>query len=139
MDIKAFLRSYRPALIAAQRTAEKLDDARAAGVRSPRLDGMPRTGGGNGLEEQVARIDALERRLCREREKALKIAEIIEDMIDSLDDYEEKMVLRLRYIEGVTWEMIPLQVPMSISTAIRIHGRALEKLRRNKWESELEK
>lgn len=137
MDVKVFLRSYRPALLTAVRAAEKLDDARAAGVKSQTLDGMPRAGGGNGLDEQVARIDALERRFFRERETALEIAERIQDMIDSLENFEQKSVLRLRYLEGMTWDEIGTAVYMGRSTVIRIHGRALEELMRSrKWDAE---
>lgn len=135
MDVKTLLRSYRPALIAAQRTVERLDDAREATIKSPRLDGMPRTGGGHGLDDQIARIDALERRLFREREKAIDVSEKIEAMIEALTDWDEKNVMRFRYLEGMAWEAVAVNAYMSRRKAIAVHGRALEKLRRDeKWQ-----
>lgn len=136
MDIKAFLRSYRPALIAAQKAANKLDAARETGIKSPRLDGMPRSGGGNGLDDQLARIDALERRLHKERERALAIAEIIQDMIESLEDINQRNVLRMRYLDGLTWVKIGMELNYAERTLYTIHGQALTNLRRQKWELE---
>ncbi len=132
MDVKKILRQYQPALRYAQKCFEDLDDAREASVRSPRMDGMPRGGGGGGLEEQIARIDALERRAAKAREKALVLAEEIEEMIELLEDYDQKAVIRMRYIKGETWEGVATNLYMSERTACRIHGRALEELRRKR-------
>lgn len=131
MEIKAFLRQYRAALLYAERCARDLDALRDVGIRSPRLDGMPRsTGGTGGLDRQMILIDAAQRRLDREREKALALLEETEDLIAELEDYRQKNVIRLRYIDGLNWEQIATELHWSERTVYNIHGKALEALRR---------
>ena len=135
MEIKAFLRQYRAALLYAERCARDLDALRDVGIRSPRLDGMPRsTGAAGGLEGQVALIDAAERRLNRERDRALSLLDQIEDMIEGLEDYRQKTLIRLRYIDGRSWEQIAIEMHWSERTVYNIHGKALEALRRRESE-----
>lgn len=133
MDIKAFLRQYRAALKYAERCAKDLDALRDVGVRSPRLDGMPRSGSGGGIEHQIELIDAAERRLDRERGKALKLLEAIEDLIEGLEDYRQKTLIRLRYIDGLSWEQIAQEMHWSERTVYNIHGKALAELRRRDY------
>lgn len=131
MEIKAFLRQYRAALKYAERCARDLDALRDVGIRSPRIDGMPRgTGGTGGLDRQMILIDAAQRRLDREREKALALLEETEDLIAELEDYRQKNVIRLRYIDGLNWEQIATEMHWSERTVYNIHGKALEALRR---------
>lgn len=136
MDVKQTLRQYRPALAYAQKCFRELDDARGEGIRSPRLDGMPRGGGGRGLDEQVARIDTLERRAAKAREKALALAEEIEEMIETLDDHTQKSVISLHYLKGYSWVKVGMILHYTDRTVRRIHGRALEELRRRQNELE---
>lgn len=130
MDVKQTLRQYWPALTYAQKCFRELDDARNEGLRSPRLDGMPRGGGGNGLDAQVARIDALERRAAKAREKALGLAEEIEEMIEGLEDNTQKSVLSLHYLKGYSWVKVGMVLHYTDRNVRRIHGKALEELRR---------
>ena len=130
MDVKQTLRQYQPALTYARKCFRELDDARGEGVRSPRLDGMPRGGGGGGLDEQIARIDALERRAAKAREKALDLAEEIEAMIDGLDDNTQKSVMALHYLRGYSWVKVGMILHYSDRSVRRIHGMALEAIRR---------
>ena len=52
----------------------------------------------------------------------------IENAIASLDP-SERMILRMRYIEGESWTKIGFAVHYSRSATFDIHNRALEKLR----------
>ena len=130
MDVKQTLRQYRPALQYARKCFRELDDARNEGLRSPRLDGMPRGGGGNGLDEQIARIDALERKAAKARQKALDLAEEIEDMIDSLEDNRYKTVLSMRYLKGFSWVKVAMEMNYAEKYVFALHGKAIEELRR---------
>lgn len=130
MEIKSYLRSYQPALKYWELCTRRLDEAREVGIRSPKMDGMPRTGSGGGIEMQVDRILAAERRLNRARDEAMAILEGIEDMIASLENFDQKRILRLRYIDGLTWDEVAMDSGFSERSVRRIHGRALEELRR---------
>lgn len=43
-------------------------------------------------------------------------------------DPEERQILRLRYIEGMSWTQVALRSHYGRSTVFRIHARALKKL-----------
>lgn len=131
MEVKTYLRSYQPALKYWELCTRRLDEARDIGVRSPKMDGMPRSGAGGGIEMQIDRIMAAERRLNKARDEALEILEGIEDMIESLENFDQKRILRLRYIDGLTWDEVAMDAGFSERSVRRIHGRALEELRRS--------
>lgn len=129
-DIKDYLRSYIPALRYAELCFRELDAAEDVSIRSPKLDGMPRSSGNKGLEEQVARIDAIRRKAERAREKVLRMLEDIEDRIDSLEDMDQRLVIKMRYIYGCRWDEIATGANMSQRTVYYIHGKALAEMRK---------
>lgn len=51
----------------------------------------------------------------------------IEQAVDKLDTVE-RIVIRARYIEGLTWEAVALRVNYSYVQTWRIHARAIEAL-----------
>ena len=65
------------------------------------------------------------------------MAEVIEQIIESVQDNDEKAVLRLRYLRGYTWEEVGVELGWSVTSAWRIHGRAIQKLRKGgqKWDA----
>lgn len=128
MDVKDRLRAYLPALREAEQLAKEYDAMREVWIRSPRLDGMPRSSGTSGLDEQVARIDAIMQRFERSREKALRILDDVEDLIEQLSEADERTVLRLKYVRGLTWEMVATEMAWSDSTVRRIHRGAIAEL-----------
>lgn len=136
MEVKAYLRTYQPALKYWELCIRRLDEAKEISLRSPKMDGMPKSGAAGGIEMQVDRILAAEKRLSKARDQALKILNDIEDMIDSLGDFDQKTVLRLRYIDGLTWDEVAIHANWSQRTVRRIHGRALEELRKKGGENE---
>lgn len=129
-DVKAILKSYIPALRYCEKCFRELDAARDVSVRSPKMDGMPRTSSPHGLDLQVAKTDAIQRRAEKERERVLQVREEIEIMIESLEDYEQRFVIKQRYIYGESWESIANEANMSKRTVYYVHGRALNELRR---------
>lgn len=133
-DIKSILRAYQPALRYCVKCFDALDRERNTVLKSPKLDGMPRSGGGGGLEDQIARIDELERRASRSREKALDILDAVERMEEMLDDFNRRSVIRLRYIQGLSWEGVASEMGYSERRVYMIHGEALRELRSKEHE-----
>lgn len=129
-DVKTLLKSYIPALRYAEKCFRELDIARESTIRSPRMDGMPRTGSISGLELQVAMIDRIRRKAEKERDRVLKMLDKIEDMIESLEDPEQKTVIKLRYVYGYTWSEIAISTEMAERTVYYVHGKALANLRK---------
>ena len=55
----------------------------------------------------------------------ISLREEINEQIDLLDSSEEQMLLRYRYIDGLTWDEIERMMNVSERTVFRIHGNAL--------------
>lgn len=100
------------------------------GPRALRLDGMPRGGSGQNyvLEGQIDEGDellALYQAKKAELEEALLA---IETAIEKLRPRERQLV-RLHYIDGLTWEQVAVAMSYSWRQVHRIHSNALEKLK----------
>lgn len=130
-EIKAYLRSYIPALRYAEKCFRELDAVEDISIRSPKMDGMPRSTGLHGLEEQVARIEAVREKAEKARAKVLAMLDDIEDRIEALENYDQKTVIKLRYIYGMEWTEIANEMSWSTRTVYNIHGRALAEMRKD--------
>ena len=130
MTAKQTLCEYQPALRHTQRCFRELNDARGGGVRSPSFNGFPRTPGigSSSVELQVEKIETLEREAASAREKALELAEQIEDLIDALQEYDQKAVIRLRYVCGYSWPKVASLLHCTDRNVRRIHGKAIKNL-----------
>lgn len=130
MDVKKWLGQYRLALREAVECIRELDAIDIA-IRSPNMDGMPRgSAKGDNVERLAILRITLEERAMKARDKALRIADEIYDAIDSLEDSSQRQALRYHYIGGMTWEQVAMEMCMSLRTVHRIHGQALNELRR---------
>lgn len=129
-DVKSVLKSYIPTLRYAEKCFREYDMARAVSVRSPRMDGMPRSGGVSGLDMQVALIEQKRKHAEKAREKALEIIDQVYAMIESLTDADQKAVIKLRYVFGDSWQSIATAMDMKERNVYYIHGKALMELRR---------
>lgn len=103
-------------------------EARRTAPGTSKWDAMPRGGGGgDAMAAGLIQEESLEERYRR------KVAEMeaaqgrIEDMIESLDSTERKL-LRHRYIEGLAWEMVCVKMNYSWRQTHNIHAAALDKL-----------
>ena len=65
--------------------------------------------------------------LNREPQRKSVASEIFGDRLDTLDDREEHLLLRYRYLEGYSWEKISVLMSVSLRTVHRIHASALQK------------
>ncbi len=130
-EIKAYLRSYIPALRYAEKCFRELDAVEDISIRSPKMDGMPRSPGLHGLDDQVARIEAVRERAEKARAKVLAMLDDIEDRIEALENYDQRTVIKLRYIYGMEWTEIANEMSWSTRTVYNIHGRALAEMRKD--------
>lgn len=88
-------------------------------------------GGGEGgwsLENSIEAIDALAGRLGDKRRETVRLRREIEDVIAAVPDGRLRMLLRYRYIDGMTWERIAVNMCMDARWIRRLHGRALSVL-----------
>ena len=74
------------------------------------------------------RIAELESMIDREIDRLVEIKAEIESKIFQLNDGMYREVLRLRYLEGKTFEQISVDLNYSWRQTCRLHGRALLKM-----------
>lgn len=96
--------------------------------RSPNLSGMPRSGSGSQTENAVIRHADLMNQYKRKTDELAKVIRTIEKAIDCLQS-KERTLMRLYYVEGMTWEEVGTVMHYSWSQLHRIHARALEMLK----------
>lgn len=128
---KERLRKYRDLRQELAQIEQKIETMESA-LYSPkiqRITGMPSApaGGGNAKEELMAEhMELLE--YYRAKKSCLRAEQLaIEQAIESLE-YRERTVLRLYYIDGLTWEQVCVVVSYSWRQIHNIHSAAIVKL-----------
>ena len=74
----------------------------------------------------IAKVVELERIINEDIEKMLVLKIQIRRTIDTVEDNEEKLLLRLRYLNFMHWNEVCDEMNVSPRTAHRIHGEALQ-------------
>ena len=73
----------------------------------------------------IEKIMSLEQRINHEIDTLVDLKEQIRTVIAEVEDTDEQMVLRYRYIHNLTWEQIGDELNADASTVRRWHGKAL--------------
>lgn len=127
---KEYLKSY---LRAVRREKEILEEIQRLRFNKmfPSVvnDGMPKGSGQSDLAEYAAILDEEIEKLKRERLKQARLYRDIEDRIRRISDDNEQRVLRLRYIKGLTWEEVAVEMKYGWTHVHNIHSRALRNFR----------
>ena len=129
--MKEKIADFREAMRKAERLALELDDARNATPKSPNMDGMPRSGRQTTLDLQMTVIESAQKRFEAAREIALEQLSELEEMIDTLPEFDQKLVLYYRHIYRLKWCDVAERMNWSESTVRRIHAKALKEMERN--------
>ncbi|MDO4301559.1 MAG: hypothetical protein Q4D26_09250 [Clostridia bacterium] len=125
---KAELKRYLPL----KREAEELklqaehlaEDIRS--LKAVAVDGMPKGSSVNdSIGNLVARADKIRRDYLHKYDAALCELYKIERCIESLDDETERRLMRKRYIQGLHWEDICVEMNYSWKQIHRIHSKIL--------------
>ena len=74
----------------------------------------------------VERILALEQKIDREIDQLVDLREQMREVIDTVKNRDERMVLRYRYINGMSWEQIELKMHATKRTLHRWLASALQ-------------
>ncbi len=124
---KEYLRSYRKALRREERILDEIQELRMNKMfPSVANDGMPRGSEQSDLSDYIVALDEMIEELKNERLERAKLRQRIERDIRTLDNADEQEVLRLRYIKGLKWEKIAVEMGYSYKWIHKIHGRALK-------------
>lgn len=129
-ELKKHLHSYRDLKAEYDQIAQELEKVEAimAAPRTANLDGMPRSpGAGDPVLGVVSQHIALQERYRFQLVKLAASQALIEDIIESLEPGERKL-MRCRYIDGLTWGEVCVAIGYSWRQTHYIHGRILDKL-----------
>lgn len=74
----------------------------------------------------VVKLIDTERQIADEYDTMLQLRTQVRDVINALEDPDERLVLRLRYILGLGWDQIGEKMNVDESTARRWHRRGLD-------------
>ena len=127
---KAYLSRYRLAGREVRRLEEELGrwESRAASV-TPGYGGEP--GGsprGDALQQAVERILELREDLGRQLMAEVSLRREMGAAIGSLEDPKLRLLLRLRYLDGLTWDELAEKMDLDPRWVRRLHVRALDRL-----------
>lgn len=93
------------------------------------LSAVPAGGGdGRSLEDAVLDINALSEQLVDKLAETVRLRKAVGAAIEDVDNAQFRQVLRLKYIDGLSWEKAAEVMGISRQWATALHGRALEKL-----------
>ncbi len=73
----------------------------------------------------LEKIDEIQRSVEEKVAQLIALRDEINSRIDMLENHEEQLVLRYRYLDNCTWEEIERMMNVSERTIFRIHGSAL--------------
>ncbi|MBR5878009.1 MAG: hypothetical protein IKY91_00555, partial [Akkermansia sp.] len=95
--------------------------ADVASPKTPSLDGMPRSGGfGDAMTGKVSSILKV-RKLYERKQDELAAAMLeIEEIINGLEP-TERLLMRYRYLDGMTWEKVSVAINYSWRQTHKIH------------------
>ncbi len=92
-----------------------------------RLSDMPRGGSTADITgEAASSIAAIDREISRRILELSKARDDVERRIAAVGDDTLRRLLRLRYIEGCTWEEVAERMHYSYQWVCALHGRALK-------------
>lgn len=88
-------------------------------------DKVQTSGPKNSLEETVAKIDDLERKINARIDELVEQKADAMSRIEKVPDPDQQNILIARYVDGAKWERIAVDLNFSIAQIYRIHGAAL--------------
>ena len=77
----------------------------------------------------VCKIVDLEQQVQQEVDRLVKIKTDIREAINQMENVDEKLLLRYRYINFLNWEEICVNLNVSMRTVHRIHSSSLRNLK----------
>lgn len=135
LSIKMWLNSYQDIKKESEHLLDLIEELQAPlyDPKTPKLTGMPPAASPDPNAARDALIDKHEKLLERYIAQRLKLEilrEEIENAIEQLDPRARKL-MRLKYIEGLTWEEVSIKMAYSERQTHRIRLEALNQLQKN--------
>lgn len=104
----------------------RLDD-RITSLRSLRISDMPKGGQAVGIDDLIAQKVDLFREINERLKEANKERDQIETAIQQMPQYQDRVVLELKYIEGLRYEDMTERLGYSLRHIKRMHWAAVDR------------
>lgn len=128
---KEQLRQYIALGIEIDLLNQEIQRLRASLQAVPKMDDMPH---GNlrsdRMVDTIAKIVDLTEIIREKTRRCIELRQDIEEAIDGLPP-DLRVLMRMRYIEGMRWEKVTVQLNYSWRQTHRLHGYALQKMAHN--------
>ena len=90
------------------------------------ITGMPRGGGSGDWTDTSIKVLEYEAAVRAEISELCRVKRLIREAIDAVEDARYRELLELRYIVGMRWEKIAVEMNYSYDRVRHMHGRALQ-------------
>lgn len=133
INIKQRLKALQYIDIKVKSKHQEIISLKSGILRGQQFDNMPKSKNNKNQSEElnVLIIDKSEQ-LYQEIQALYKEREELIQAIESLDDPVENIIMRLLYIDGLSWNQIQAQLRCGRGTIHRARGSALKKISK-KW------
>jgi ATP-dependent Lon protease len=128
---KQYLNQYKVCQQRVEAKAEELAKIRSIAAKiTPAISDMPRSSGGNRLQESIEQLIKVETELNQSIFDMVRTKKRIERAINEVDDETLRTLLEYRYINGMTFESMALQMHYNDDgkNIYKLHRKALEKI-----------
>lgn len=123
---KEYLKSYQDAVRREKHILQEIQLLRMDKMLPSVInDDMPHGSGCRDLSDYMVLLDEQIGELKRERLEKIKLYRDIERRIRRMDNDNEREVLRLKYLRGMTWEEVAVEMGYSWQWIHKIHSKAL--------------
>lgn len=102
-------------------------DERITALRSLRITDMPKGGQAVGIDDLIAQKVDLFREINERLKEANKERDQIETAIQQMPQYQDRVVLELKYIEGLRYEDMTERLGYSLRHIKRMHWAAVDR------------
>lgn len=92
-------------------------------------DRVKKTSTTSHVETAIVNLSEIERHISDEASQLGEIREKVEELIGSVEDERLVTVLSWRYLHGMRWERIAVEMNYDYRHILRLHGKALQILR----------
>lgn len=97
---------------------------------TPTLSQTPGGGGsGSPIERPMDKVLEIDEEINREIDTLKTVRQEIRAALNQLEDESLKLLMEYRYIDGLTWEQIAVKMDISWRWSIKLHGKALGKIK----------
>ena len=126
---KKWLRRYLDLNGAINQKILELDAVRSLCEKvTPSYSGMPQQPGNRTKDNSYLRLVTMSQKIDAEIDQYVDMRAEIQAAINTVSDMQLRTLLSLRYINGLTWEKIAVEMNYTYRNVLYLHGTALKQL-----------